>query len=346
MNGNMEQVYYEPSHAGSFGGVKALIRYSGAPTRTVQGWLREQDAYTLHKPIRKKFLRRKTFSKGINDMFQSDLCDMIKLSRYNDNMKYILTCICVYSKFAWAVALPDKRGPTVASALEKIFAERTPNYLQTDEGTEYYNSQVAVVLKKYNIKHYSSLNRDVKCAVIERFNRTIKTRMYRYFTRFNTLRWVDVLPNLIESYNNTFHRSIQMAPSEVNAANEEIVGRRLYPVKPKPVWKFNLQDTVRISRLKQVFEKGYVQNWSDELFTVVERFPTFPVTYGIADMNGERIKGRFYSEELQKVTKTDDVYTVEKILKTRRRNGKVEYFVRWRGYPDSFNSWTSDVFRI
>ena len=76
------------------------------------------------------------------------------------------------------------------------------------------------------------------------------------------------------------------------------------------------------------------------------RNPTHPVTYGLKDATGESIKGSFYEPELQTVDKTDDVYVVEKVLKTRRRGGRVEYFVKWRGYPDKFNSWTADVVKI
>ncbi|HSN23966.1 MAG TPA: chromo domain-containing protein, partial [Methylomicrobium sp.] len=73
--------------------------------------------------------------------------------------------------------------------------------------------------------------------------------------------------------------------------------------------------------------------------------PTFPVTYGLVDASGESIKGKFYQEEIQKIDKTDDVYDVERVLKTRKRDGKVEYFVKWKGYPSKFNSWTTDVFQ-
>jgi hypothetical protein len=95
-----------------------------------------------------------------------------------------------------------------------------------------------------------------------------------------------------------------------------------------------------------VFQKGYIPNWTEEIFTIVDRYPTHPVTYGLADLTGEHISGKFYEQEIQKVTKTDDdVYEVEKVLKTRKRGGKVEYFVKWRGYPDKFNSWVTDVIK-
>lgn len=95
-----------------------------------------------------------------------------------------------------------------------------------------------------------------------------------------------------------------------------------------------------------MFENGYLQNWTDEIFVITIRHSTSPVTYGLNDLLGEEIKGKFYEQELQKVTKEDSVYIVEKVLKTRRRKGKLEHLVKWQGYADKFNSWNTDVHRI
>lgn len=340
----MERVYYDPSKSGSFGGVRPLTRHSSGDAKK---WLTSQDAYTLHKPVRRKFPRRKTFSKGIDDLYQADLADMQSLSRYNDGYRFILTCIDVFSKRAFAIPLKDKRGPSIADAFEKIFTERTPVFLQTDRGTEFLNSQVQNIFRKYDIKHYWSLNDDIKAACVERFNRTIKTRLFRYLTHRHTNRWIDVLASLIESYNISFHRTIGMAPNEVTAENTQQVADRMYPAKTTPHWKFKIGDKVRISKYKNVFEKGYLQNWTDEIFVIAIRHSTSPVTYGLKDLLGEEIKGKFYEQELQKVEKeADDVYVVEKVIKTRRRGGKLEHFVKWKGYADKFNSWTTDVHRV
>jgi hypothetical protein len=341
----MENVYYDSSRPGSYGGVSPLVRYSGEKWTTAKNWLRTQDSYTLFKPLRKKFPRRKTYAKGIQDLYQADLADMQHLSRYNDGYRFILTCIDVFSKRAFAVPLKDKKAITVANAFEKIFAEATPVMIQTDRGMEFLAQHVQDVFRKNNVRHYSSLNFDTKAAIIERFNRSLKTRMFRYLTHHRTNRWIDALDDLVASYNGSYHRSIGMSPNDVTPEKSEIITRRLYPEKPPPKWKFNIGDTVRISKYKHIFEKGYSQNWTDELFTIVERYPTHPVTYGLNDLAGESIKGKFYEQELQKVDKRDDVYRVEKILKTRKRNGQVQYLIKWLGFPDKFNSWTDNVSR-
>jgi transposase InsO family protein len=341
----MNETYYDVNNPVSYRGLYPLARQFGV--KTASDWLKTQDAYTLHKPLRKKFPRRKTFAKGINDLFQADLVDMQSLSRSNDSHRYILTCIDVFSKKAYALPLTDKRGPTLATAFEKIFSETVPNLVQTDRGTEFLNSKVQDVFKKFNIRHYWSFNDDIKAAVVERFNRTLKTRMYRYFTAHHTNRWFDVLQPLIDSYNNSFHRTIGMTPNDVTADNAQQVAERMYPLKEIPQWKFQIGDTVRITVYKNIFMKGYTQNWTDELYTVTERFSSTPPTYGLKDLAGEEIKGRFYEQEIQKVIKTEeDEYIVEKVLKTRKRNGQLEHFVKWRGYADKFNSWTTSLHKL
>ena len=102
-------------------------------------------------------------------------------------------------------------------------------------------------------------------------------------------------------------------------------------------------DTVRISVQRLPFDKAYTGNWTEELFIVKSRYPTVPVTYGLKDLADEDIKGKFYEQELQKVAEVDRVYIVEKILKTRKRAGKIEYFVKWWSYPVKFNSWVDNV---
>ena len=335
----MESVYYEAGNPGSYGGVRPLARYSGSPVKAAKKWLETQDPYTLHKPVAKTFPRRKTFAKGIDDLYQADLADVKNLSSYNDGFSYILTCIDVFSRYAFAVPIKDKRGLTVSAGFEKIFAERVPNMLQTDRGLEFLNAHVQGVFRKHNIHHYFSLNDDIKAALVERFNRTLKSRLYRYMTHRHTNRWIDALHDVVESYNRSRHRSIGMAPIDVTRDKEDEIASRLYPPKPPLRYKYDVGDRVRIARYKHVFQKGYLPNWTEEIFEIADRYPTHPVTYGLKDLAGEYIKGKFYEQEVQKVTKTDDVYDVEKVLKTRRRGGKVEHFVKWKGYPDKFNSW-------
>ena len=345
----MQSLYRDARQSGSFGGIATTQLYSGKSRREVVDFLSGIDAYTLHKPTRKRFPRRTVYSKGIADLIQADIADLSHIARYNDGYKYLLTAIDVFSKRAWALPLKSKTGREVAAAFENILQERPFNMCQTDKGGEFYNATFRSLMEKWNMRHYSSENEDLKASVVERWNRTLKGRMFRYFTAHHTRRYVDALPDIVHSYNNTRHRSIGMAPLQVVEANEDKVRQKLYPKKPKrPRWKLEVGQRVRIATAREPFRKGYEEGrWSRELFVVDQRRPTAPVTYTLVDLLGEPIKGAFYEAELQKVKQPEDdsLFAVESVLKTRRkRNGRgVEYFVKWQGYPDKFNSWTDSL---
>ena len=341
----MDAVYGTLRSPGSFGGVRNLQRYSRRSEREVKKFMSRQDAYTLHKSRRIRFPRRKTYSKGIGDLFQIDLVDLSSLASFNDGMRYLLTCIDVFSKRAWAVPVRRKSARDVVEAFQKILTDEKCNMVQSDKGTEFLNSTFQSMLSRHGIKFYTSENEDLKAAVVERFNRTLKEKMFRYFTYANTRRYLDVLDDLMHSYNHTHHRSIGMAPFEVNRDNEDVVRARLYPLKPKSFkWKYAVGDRVRISMQRQPFRKGYLGQWSEEIFEIAARLPTSPVTYQLRDLAGETIKGRFYEPEVQKVLKSDDEhYDIERIIKTRKRNGKIQYLVSWKGYPSKFNSWVDEL---
>jgi len=342
---NIDASYTDPRAPGSFSGVRNLRRYSGRSERDVKKFLSGRDAYTMHKPRRLRFPRRKTYSKGIADLYQIDLADVSNLSPFNDGMRYLLTCIDVFSKRGWAVAIKTKSARDVTSAFEKILDERQCSMTQSDKGTEFLNSTFQSMLQRRGIHFYTSENEDLKASVVERFNRTLKTKMYRYFTHANTRRYVDVLDDLLHSYNNTYHRSIGMAPFEVGPHNEDEVRARLYPLKPKSYkWKYQVDDKVRIAMQRRPFRKGYLGDWSEEIFQIASRLPTTPVTYEVKDLAGELIKGRFYEPEVQKILKLDtEHFSIDRILKTRKRAGKIQYLVSWKGYPDKFNSWVDEI---
>jgi len=230
----------------------------------------------------------------------------------------------------------------VTRAFEKILADGPkPTFVQADKGLEFLNSTFQSMLKRHGIKFYTSQNEDIKTCV-ERFNRTLKTKMCPYFTARNTRRYIDVLPDLQHSCNHTHHRTFGKAPAEVDATNVDLMRDRLYPEKPKSYKRrYKVGDKVRITMRRQPFRKGNVGGWSTEIFIVDACLPTVPVTYRLINQANEPIKGKFYEPEIQKVVKSDeDRFDVEKILKTRKRGGRIEYYVKCLGYPTKFNSWT------
>ena len=150
--------------------------------------------------------------------------------------------------------------------------------------------------------HFATRNEETKASIVERFNRTLKTRMWRYFTKNQSVRYVDVLQAFLRSYNDTYHRSIGMAPSEVNSTNQETVWQRLYGHESVVgTHKFRVGDRVRISKAKRHFEKGYMANWTEKLFTIVDAHRSNRPVYRLVDWHGEKLDGTFYEPELQKV---------------------------------------------
>lgn len=336
----LKSVYYNTKRSGSFGGVKPLTDNVKPNSKRVKKWLSFQDTYTLHKPIRRKFSRRKTIVAGIGEQYQADLIDVRHLKRENDNFNYILTCIDVFSKVAFAIPLKNKTSASIIQAFKDIFSLRDkPRVIQTDKGSEFTNSIVQNYFRNLGVRHFVSENDDIKASIVERFNRTLKERLWRYFTYRNSRRYLEVLPDLVDSYNNTYHRSIKLKPSEVNYQNQEQVWQRLYGQPSSTKQKSQVGDRVRVSATKVQFSKGYLPSWSEELFTISRTLRTSPITYVLKDDNGEELKGSFYQQELQKVGEKS-LYRIETVLRTRRGSrGRKEVLVKWWGYPESFNSW-------
>ena len=171
--------------------------------------------------------------------------------------------------------------------------------------------------------------------------------MWKYFTHKNTQNYLSVLPKLVKSYNNSVHSSTKMKPKDVTVYNQHIALKALYGGNNKTsqsLTKFKVGDDVRITKMKHVFAKGYESNWSYEIFTIIKVISRKPPVYKIKDYEGKEIEGVFYSKELQKVRKSKDSYwQIEKVLKTRVKNGKTEHFVKWAHHPKSMSSWVSDI---
>ena len=248
--------------------------------------------------------------------------------------------IDVFSKFGWAAPLKFKSGESVRTGLEALFSQSTPKKLWADHAYEVCNVKVQRLLKKHNIELYSTENEE-KCSVIERWNRTIKTKLWKYFTANGTHRWIDILQPLIDKYNSTKHRSIGLTPLDARKpSNYQQVFKNLYFKKVqqnrKPP-KYNVGDKVRLAIQKDKFEKAYIINWTDKVYTIKEVKRTIPPTYTVEDDRGKQHKGTFYEQELQK--NKDERFRIEKVLQYKTVRGKRYGLVKWIGYDDSYNSW-------
>jgi transposase InsO family protein len=344
------RIYYDTKSAGAYGGVGRLVREAARQGLKVSNSkateiLADELAYSLHKPARRRYKRNKTYVSGPDKQWQADLADMQEIAAQNGGMKYLLTCIDVFSKYAWVVPIKNKGAQSMVEAFGTLFEQaggRKPTRLQTDKGTEFMCKPVQTLLKARGIHHFVS-NSDMKAAVVERFNRTIKTRIFTYFTAKKTKRYVDVLQDFVTAYNTSKHCSIGMTPASVRAKHTNEIWRRLYgdgSARPPDRKSAQPGELVRISRWKGTFEKGYKPNWSKETFHVNKVIRQPHTMFELHDKEGEPLRGNFYAKEIQKVKSGE--YVVEKILKERRKpDGTLEVFVKWEGWPASYNSWVA-----
>ena len=338
----MREIYYDPRHPASLSTPHVLAAAANVGWREAQKFLKSQPTYSLHKNARKRYPTRQYYVNSIDDQWQCDLMDLQALARYNDGNRFVLTVIDILSRYGWARPLKSKQGLEVKKAFESIFREgRIPDRIQSDQGTEFENRHVRALFQEHNIELFS-VKSAYKAAIVERWNRTLKTKLWKYFTAKNTYKWLDVLQDIVYAYNHRKHRTIDCPPASVDETNAMTVWRRLYGNRRTGQTRGDIRvgDLVRISKVKSVFEKGYLPNWTEEEFKVVAINTKFyPSTYQLADSQGNTIEGSFYRQEIQPILRQDNVYVVESIVQRRRRNGVMWYLVKWLGYPSSANSW-------
>ena len=226
--------------------------------------------------------------------------------------------------------MKDKKGVSISDAFQKIFKESNikPNKIWVDKGSEFYNNSLKAWLKYNDIEMFSIHNKG-KIVVAERFIRTLKTNIYKYMTSVSKNVYIEKLDDIMGEYNNTYHRAIKMKPIYVKD-NTYLDLKKEVNNKDS---KFKVGDHIRISKYKNIFAKGYTQNWSEEFFVVSKIKNTVPWRYVINDLNGEEIIGTFYEKELQKTNQKE--FIIEKVIK--RKSDKL--YVKWKGYDNSFNSW-------
>jgi hypothetical protein len=299
---------------------------------------REQVIKELHTAARKNYKRRRTILHGIDDLWQADLAEYRDYCNENKGYKYILVVIDCFSKFLWTIALKDKSAASVTNGMNDILkGKRQPSNLQTDNGKEFYNQKFKILMDKYTINHYSTFT-TMKASIAERVIRTIKTLISKEFTRNGNKKWVLILNKVTQIYNQRKHRTINMKPCDVHGKKvEALLLSTVYSnIKIAALAKYKIGDTVRISKQKALFEKGYTRNWSTELFKIEKVQLTNPITYLLKDYEDQPILGAFYEEEIQRA-KYNDIYLVEQVI--RKKGTKM--LVKWLGFDKSHNSWVN-----
>jgi hypothetical protein len=335
-------LYLDPSSPAGFRGPDALYQEAKrvlprVTKKQVSNFILTQESYTKHRQFRPVKRYRRVMTKGIGYLWQIDLLDFSKVryTRVNSGFKFILCVIDVFSKKLWTFPLRTKSATSVYNAMIRLLlpVQQRPQKIQADQGTEFFNQHFRTLLERFRprIILYNTWT-DKKASVVERVQRTLRNRLGKYWEHTGTKRWVDVLPRITQSYNNSFHRSIGMTPNEVTPANEGLVRRRLYPL-PNPGEprfreymrqravnnemankardKIRVGDLVRRLKPRPVFNKESDPNFTNTIYRVsavrdarLLRFRSLdqePITFKLETVTGRAINGSFYLSEIQKV---------------------------------------------
>lgn len=325
----------------------------------VQKYLESQQTYTLHRRAVRRYPTLPTLAPGLHTEWQADLAVFDRISRKNRGYKYLLVCIDTLSRQIFVEPVKGKSAPNMVKAFDRIFTRpgiHIPWKIKTDQGKEFLAKKVQEYFKGKEVQHYCMYNPRFHAGMAERANRTIKERLYRYFTERKTQNWTGVIQEIVDGINHSYNASIGMRPVDVNFKNAEKVRKTLeqkaiekFQNKRGKKKKFEVGDAVRIEKHKHIFQKGFLPNFTSEIFFIErirDNVPYQPISYRIRDGNGELIKGWFYSHDFsrfrQKKTSMDSeqpVYDIEKIIRKRKKEGREYLYVKWKGYGEEYNSW-------
>ena len=228
-----------------------------------------------------------------------------------------------------------KKGISIANAFQKVLDKsgRKPKKIWVDKGSGFYNSSFKKWLKDNDI-NMCSIHNEGKSDVAERFIRTLQTKIYKYMTSISKTVFIDKLDDIVNKYNNIYHRTIKMKLVDVKD-NTYIDSTELQSSKEvnNKDPKFKAGDHAKISKYKNIFAKGYTPNWSEEVFVIKKVRNTVPWAYFINDLNSDEIIESFYEKELQKANQQE--FKIEKTIKKKFD----KLCVKSKAYNSSFNSW-------
>ena len=311
----------------------------------VAKWLDLQEPVSLHKNVRKNFPRNPIHVRLPFYQYGVDLIDFSAYKNYNNGKKWILILIDVFSKKIYVRALKSKAGLEVSLSLDEILKKmpHKPRLISADLGTEFWNSNVRKVLKKYGV-HLFLTQGVKKNAVVERVNKTFEELIWTLFDTSRNRKYVHQLQKIAESYNEAIHSRTKMPPNKVNYLNAHVVYKNLYnhlPSKRKKP-KFKQGDVVRIALLRPEFSKKFEQKWGRAVFKIHGK-PYYPSggvypMYKIVELDGTLLPGKYYEKELLKLNEKHYLTNFKFPYEIIRKDKKGTY-VKWLGYDKKYNSY-------
>ena len=343
--------------------------------KQIKEWLEEQEAYSLSRNVLRNFQRGRVLVTGIDDQWEADLGDFQDYADDNDNYRYVLFVIDVFSRYGWALPIKNKTAEEIIRAFKIILNNeegRKPQCLRTDAAKDFTSEKFQRFLKKEDIHHFVT-HSEKQANYVERFIQTIKRKLFQHMIVNNNARYIQSLPVFVKMYNHKKHSGIQERPIDVNEWNESRLWWQWYwPKEPfddkNPDWidektrkttkrlvkqkkakfAFKVGDLVRISYIRTPFQREYSAKWTREIFRVTDRFIRQKQRiYKLVDWDNDPVEGTFYEYELQRTTDTPS-WKIEKVLKYQGRGAQRHALVQWKGWPKKFNSWipVTDIQRL
>ena len=322
----LRRIYYDPSSPGGFRGPEALWTEARQHMpqlrrKQVYDFIRSVKPYTKHQQWRGVKKYRKVYARRARYLIQMDLLEFRKYSQENRGYNYILCAIDAFTKKLWTFPLRRKSAQEVHTAVFYFLMRERPEKIQTDQGTEFINGTLRATEDRMDppIHHYHTWSIK-KASIVERVQRTLRNRLGKIWESQGNHQWIDVLPAITESYNNSVHRSIGMRPSDVGPEHHQMIYNKLYPEpsdaqalkdakEAKRITKhFAVGDHVRMLEYRKLFRKESDLAWTNQVYRIRRVIRSNPITFEIEDLDGEAIKGGFYARQLIKIKPAEDEF--------------------------------------
>ena len=292
----------------AYGSIANLQKASGLPKKTVVKFLETKAAHTKYQTYKKRFPRLKVIAYRINEIWSIDLAYVDKLSKYNNGINYLLVAVDVLSRYLRVEPLKTKHAKECSAAFARMIKKKQPEKVWSDKGTE-FKGAFNLFCKQRGIETYTTQS-ETKSAFAERNIRSLKNIIYKYLEDKWTWKYIDKLPDFVNTINSRVNRVTKLSPNKVFKKHEpfliSLIVQNSAALLRKP--RLTTGDYVRIAKPDIPFRKGYKQNYTNEVFEIDRIATLSPPSYNLIDVEGEKISGKFYEQELRKVGSKDDDY--------------------------------------
>lgn len=348
----IKRAYVTPGHPVCYSAPARVASHFNIKEREAKEILEEIEGYTLHREFKKPRKYNPYYTHGRREQVQADLIDVGQMQNDNEGTRFLLLLIDIFTKYIWVYPLKNKSAVEMETTLRQWVEQDVgirPEKLLTDQGTEFTNGRVQRLLRESNIEWQPALG-TMKAAVAERANKTFQILLYKHLTENETLKYMDVLQDLVKTYNTRGHRTLKgMTPSQADQIENEDDVQQIFHQRYEELGRnrarklpFKVGDIVRVkSDPKKISSssRAYAEQFTGPYFRImrINRQMAVPMYYLRDFDTDEIVKGGFYKEELQ--LQRGDVYRIEAVLDRRVRRGRREILVKWKWFGPRWNEW-------